>query len=84
MRQSSSCGALTCTRVSAPGALAADPMLRFVLMVESATPTAINLVVMSTLHAWRRAETSTLLFYEYIAALGTVTVSTLAFLRFLA
>ena len=50
-------------------------MFLFVLMLEAATPSAISLVVICTLHNDQESEMSAILFYQYVAALPLLTLS---------
>ena len=60
-----------------------DPLFIFVLLLESATPSAINLSVITTLHGHLARETSTLLFYEYITAVVLLTINVWLFITYI-
>jgi predicted permease len=62
------------------GVYATDPMLRLVLLIESATPTAINLSVITTMHNYLAKEMATVLFYQYLMAIISLTINVSLFL----
>ena len=62
------------------GWLPADPTFRAVMMLEFATPPAINLSTMATLHGRMEKETGTLLFWAYLAAVPCLSLSVLLIL----
>jgi hypothetical protein len=58
---------------AAPGSLLArDPVLQLTLMVESAVPSAVNMLTLASMHDHLVQATSRLLFYSYLAAIVTV------------
>ena len=58
---------------AAPNSLLAhDPVLQFTLMVESAVPSAINMLTLASMNEHFVSATSRLLFYSYIASAVTV------------
>ncbi|XP_004347980.1 hypothetical protein CAOG_04155, partial [Capsaspora owczarzaki ATCC 30864] len=60
-----------------------DPAFRFVMMLESCAPSAINLIVMCSLHSFLDKELSTILFYMYILSAFTMTGCIMVFLTLL-
>lgn len=61
-------------------ALAPDPMLRLVLLVQGATPTAINLSVITAMHNYLAKEMATVLFYQYLISIVSLTFNVSIFL----
>eukprot|EP00897_Mesotaenium_endlicherianum_P000065 jgi/Mesen1/10059/ME000730S09343 len=57
---------------------AGDPMFRFVLMLQFAMPTAINLGTVAALHGYGEKEASLILFWQYLLATLTMMVFILA------
>ncbi|KAL6057055.1 hypothetical protein QOT17_015718 [Balamuthia mandrillaris] len=58
------------------GLLPEDPLFAFVLMIQSATPSATVLVVISEIHQWGNDITPTLQFWQYVVAVFTLTFVT--------
>lgn len=51
------------------GCLPPDPLFQFVLLIQHTLPSAINLSTIATMHDHNALEMSSLLFYQYIAAI---------------
>mmetsp|Transcript_5852 Transcript_5852/g.13868 ORF Transcript_5852/g.13868 Transcript_5852/m.13868 type:complete len:85 (+) Transcript_5852:1-255(+) len=51
-----------------------DRLLSFVLLLEAATPTAINLKILCALHKFNEKKITTLLFFEYLMAALPLTI----------
>ncbi|KJE94713.1 hypothetical protein CAOG_05312 [Capsaspora owczarzaki ATCC 30864] len=62
------------------GLLGSDPVLHFVVLLESCVPTGINLVVICASHNWLQRELTTVLFYQYLIAILSITLMTTGFL----
>ncbi|KAJ3002260.1 hypothetical protein HKX48_002415 [Thoreauomyces humboldtii] len=58
----------------------ADPMLVFVLLLESSTPPALNLAVIAELHGHGEKDMANLLFWNYAMAVPSAVVTVVVFL----
>lgn len=57
-----------------------DPVLLFVLMLQGASPTAINLSILATLHKNLEQDMANLLFFSYLASIVTITLNSILFI----
>ena len=64
-----------------PGSLCAEPLCRFVILVEGATPSAMNLVLICIMAGVDPGPCARTLFYQYLTSILTLTVWISLFLR---
>eukprot|EP00894_Picocystis_sp_ML_P004060 jgi/Pico_ML_1/54577/g478.t1 len=69
--------------LKATGCLPRDPLFQFVLLIQHALPSAINLSTIATMHDHNALEMSSLLFYQYIAAILFMPAFLTVYLRIL-